>query len=314
MTNCKNEGVLAWIGGRLLGEMFWSLQVLRWPGLSLGVPLVCAEEGKKKPRLRFGMVTDTHYADAPTRGKRHYRKSAPKLAECVDLMNEEQVDFLVELGDFKDEGSPGVEKNTLKYLETIEGVFREFKGSRYHVLGNHDMDSISKAQFQARVENTGIAEDETYYSFDVNGLHFVVLDANFTADGIAYDHGNFSWKDANVPEQELAWLKEDLAETSNPAIVFVHQLLDGEDNHSIKNASEVRQVLEESGKVLAAFHGHHHAGRHNMINGIHYYTLKAVVEGAGKEDNAYAIVEVMDDYSLVVTGYRKAVSTTLTKA
>jgi hypothetical protein len=36
--------------------------------------------------------------------------------------------------------------------------------------------------------------------------------------------------------------------------------------------------------------------------------LKAVVEGPGEEDNAYAVVEVRPDGRIIVTGYRKAVS------
>ena len=283
-------------------------------GLSVGAPFVYAEEVGRKPKLRFGLVTDTHYADAPARGKRHYRESVPKLEECVALMNREKVDFLIELGDLKDEGKPAVEANTLIYLETIEAVMAKFDGPRYHALGNHDIDSISKAQFQARVENTGIKEDATYYSFDINGLHCVVLDADYNADGSDYDHGNFSWKEAYVPQAQLDWLKADLASTSNPVLVFVHQLLDGDDNPSIRNAAEVRQILQDSQKVLATFHGHHHAGRHTLIEGVHHYTLKAVVDGTGEENNAYAIVEVYDDDSVVVTGYRKAVSQKMEKA
>ena len=33
-----------------------------------------------------------------------------------------------------------------------------------------------------------------------------------------------------------------------------------------------------------------------------------MVEGAGPENNSYAIVEILNDNSIVVTGYRKAVS------
>jgi metallophosphoesterase superfamily enzyme len=106
-----------------------------------------------------------------------------KLAACVAEMNRERVDFLVELGDFKDQDTPPVESRTLEYLERIEGVFRKFEGPRYHVLGNHDMDSISKAQFLARVENAGIPSERSYYSFDLRGIHGVVLDANFTREG-----------------------------------------------------------------------------------------------------------------------------------
>jgi predicted phosphodiesterase len=228
-------------------------------------------------------------------------------------MNNEKADFLIELGDLKDEGNPAEEHDTLKYLETIEAVLATFNGPRYHVLGNHDVDSISKEQFLARVENTGIAQTSKYYSFDTHGIHFVVLDANHMADGSDYDHGNFHWTDTHIPPVQCDWLKNDLAATSNPVIVFVHQQLDGNTNHCVKNATDVRHILQESQKVLAAFHGHNHAGHYSHIEGIHYYTLKAVVEGSGEENNAYAIVDVYDD-RIDITGYRKAVSTTMSKA
>ena len=64
-------------------------------------------------RLRFGIVSDTHYADASTKYGRYYRESIDKMTECVDFMNKQKVDFLVELGDFKDENSfPVEEKNS----------------------------------------------------------------------------------------------------------------------------------------------------------------------------------------------------------
>ena len=75
--------------------------------------------------------------------------------------------------------------------------------------------------------------------------------------------------------------------------------------HFINNASEVRQILERSKKVLAVFNGHQHTGRYNIINDIHYYTLKAVVEGQGTENNAYAIVEISADNNIVINGYRR---------
>jgi hypothetical protein len=226
-------------------------------------------------------------------------------------MNTERVDFLIELGDFKDQDRPPVEKNTLSYLQAVEKVFRNFNGPTYHVLGNHDMDSISKRQFLKQINNTNIDPGRSYYSFDSNGLHFVVLDANFRADGADYDHGNFDWTDANIPTKELLWLRNDLTSTPGPVIVFIHQLLDGKGSVYVKNAEQVRQILEASGKVLAVFQGHHHSGSYNNIAGIHYYTLKALVEGQGAENNSYAIAEVHPDRSITVTGYRKAQSTQL---
>jgi predicted phosphodiesterase len=264
------------------------------------------EEGQSM--LRFGIVTDAHYAIRPANGSRHYAESLDKMTECVALMNEQKVDFLIELGDFKDQIKPAVEKNILKFLQQIESVFGQFKGARYHVLGNHDVDHISKKQFLDRIENTGIGKERSYYSFNTKGVHFVVLDADYTANGTNYNRGNFSWKDTNIPAHEIEWLKADLAIASDPVVVFVHQLLDDPSKpHCIKNANEVRQILEASGKVLAVFQGHNHKGGYSLIKGIHYYTLKALVEGVGAENNSYAIVEVLCNRDVVVTGYRKAV-------
>lgn len=275
-------------------------------------PLSCypARWFKRPPRglIRFGLVTDVHYADTDARGSRYYRDSLAKLKECVALMNAEQVDFLIELGDFKDQDEPPMESYSLNYLRTVENVFRKFTGRRYHVLGNHDLDSISKNQFISVIKNSGIARDRTFYSFDRNGLHFIVLDANFTSEGAPYCRGNFDWRDTNIPPSQCDWLGEDMKTTELPTIVFIHQLLDGEGDVYVNNAAQVRKLLENSGKVLAVFQGHYHQGSYNVINGIHYYTLKALVEGPAPENNSYAVVEVFSNHDIIVTGYRNAVS------
>ncbi len=270
-------------------------------------PLVSHAFAAARPNTaRFGIITDAHYANRQY-SNRFCSESLDKITECVDLMNKQEVNFLIELGDFKDQDDPPVEANTITYLQAAEAALQRFTGATYHVLGNHDMDSISKSQFLAHVENTGIASDASYYSFDVNGLHFVVLDVNYTSSGAAYDHGNYSWTDALIPPAELSWLRQDLDSAKGPVIVFVHQLLDGTGSYYVGNAAAVRQILEACGKVLAVFQGHHHTGAYSQLRGIHYYTLKAVVEGSGPQNNAYAIVEVHPDRSITVSAYRQAV-------
>ena len=108
---------------------------------------------------------------------------------------------------------------------------------------------------------------------------------------------------------------KDSWESGDPksTIVFVHQQLDGEGDHYVKNAADVRRILQKHQKVLAVFQGHNHAGHYSYIEGIHYYTLKAMVEGAGEENNSYAIVEIHDDQGITVTGYRKVLSKKLEK-
>jgi len=307
-TNRISPDSSKWIITR---RVFLKASAVSVAGAGLSQLSCAAKPALKKNRrgpCRFGIVTDCHYADADTRNGRYYRQSLDKLAECVELMNDEKIDFLIELGDFKDENKKPVEEKTLAHLRAIEKAFQKFAGPTYHVLGNHDMDSISKAQFLANVENTGIDPAKTYYSFDSRGVHFVVLDANYRKDGVDYDHGNFNWTDANIPPQQLSWLTEDLAGARGPVIVFVHQLLAEAASHSIKNAEEVRSILKSSDKVAAVFQGHKHDGGYSQIEGIHYYALKAVVEGASQENNAYAIVDILPDGDITITGYRKAVS------
>ena len=274
--------------------------------LTTGAYWACNDPNK--PILRIGLVTDTHYADREPAGVRYYRESIPKLQECVNLMNQEKVDLMVHIGDFKDEDPEPQEASTLQYVSDLEAVYAQFKGPRYHVLGNHDLDSINKDQFLERVENTGIDPTSSYYSFDQNGIHIIILDATFRQDGTAYDKGNFEWTDTFIPHEQLNWLQEDLAETNKLTLVFVHQLLDPEQTieHQVKNAAKVRKILENSGRVLAVFQGHQHEGGYHLINNIHYYTLQAVVDHSGTENNSYAILEVKPTGDLVVNGYRRA--------
>ena len=306
-------GDCGWVVGR---REFLRASVVSVVGAGLS-QLSCAVRRSADQRhrtVRFGIVADCHYADADPAGSRYYRQSLDKLVECIESMNARKVDFVIELGDFKDQDNPPAEEKTLEYLRAVERVFRMFKGPRYHVLGNHDPDSISKGQFLSNVGNTGIDADKTYYSFDFNGVHFVVLDANYRADDADYDHGNFDWADANIPPAELEWLRRDLESSRGPAIILVHQLLDGAGPHYVKNAAEVRAVLQSSNRVLAVFQGHQHSGGYSQIEGIHYYTLRAVVEGPGLENNSYAVVEVRAEGHIIITGYRKAVGVRLQPA
>ncbi len=292
----------------------WNLSRRKFLGLAatttagmLVSPVLFARRSNK-PVLRFGMISDVHYADREQAGTRYYRQSLVKMREAIDQMNREKLDFAIELGDFKDMDATPNEANTLKYLAEIESVFQQFNGPTYHVLGNHDMDSISKAQFLERVENTGIPKSKSYYSLNLKGFHLVVLDGNFTTEGKPYDHGDFHWEDTLIPSEETTWLKDDLAQNKLPVIIFIHQMLDDSKNvkQAVRNAAEVRQILEQSGNVRCVFQGHVHEERYSLINGIHYCSINAVVDGDGPENSAYTIVDVYKDGSLKLDGFRRA--------
>jgi 3',5'-cyclic AMP phosphodiesterase CpdA len=276
-----------------------------------------SKSGSRHPNgragVRFGMLTDMHYADAPAAGspRRYYRQSLDKTREAVATLRAQKPDFLVVLGDMKDMVSGEADTRTLAYLVAIEAEIQQFRGPTYHALGNHDMDNLSKQQVLANISNTGINPARAYYAFSRGGIRFVTLDACCLKDGRDYDHNNFDWRQAYVPGPQLNFLRAELKASREPVIVFSHQRLDGSSDECVRNSAELRTILESSGKVLAAFHGHDHKGGHRVINGIHYYTLIAVVEGSGEANNAYALAEVRPDLSVAITGYRRAVSIAL---
>ncbi len=270
-------------------------------GAACLLPLVArAASDTPVSKIRFGLIADVHYADTPDRGRRHYRAAREKVRRAVEAMKNERADFFVELGDFKDQDQPAEPARTIEHLRTIEAEFRRFDGPVHHVLGNHDVDSITKPQFLAEVRNGGQPAKATWYSFDAGGAHFIVLDADFIADGSPYEPGRFTWEDSNIPAAELEWLRADLAAAQGPAFVFVHQRLDTTGALAVKNAAAVREALEKSGRVLAVFQGHDHPGAFQRIRQIPYYTLTSVVESA-PDASPWALAE-WDGTNLVVRG------------
>ena len=157
--------------------------------LLLSCPGLLARGNEK--RLRFGLVTDVHFAHRKVHGTRYYEQSITKLSEAIDVFNKRKLDFLIELGDLKDMKNKPEKEQTLSFLDEIEAKLQTFDGPVYHVLGNHDMDSISKPEFLAHTANHGSAEGKPYYSFVRNQIKFIVLDGNCNEDGSDYDSGKF---------------------------------------------------------------------------------------------------------------------------
>jgi len=57
-----------------------------------------------QPLLWFGVLADVQYADLDRSGARHYRTSLDRLAACVKDLNQRDLAFVVQLGDFSDDG------------------------------------------------------------------------------------------------------------------------------------------------------------------------------------------------------------------
>lgn len=257
-----------------------------------------AGEERSKQSVRAGLVTDLHYADKPELGTRYYRETLTKLAEAVDQFQKDLPDFVVHLGDLIDAAdSVEAEKG---YLSAVVGALSKAPGKKHFVLGNHCVYTLTKPEFLE-----GVGQKASYDSFDSGGFHFVVLDACFRSDGTPYGRKNFQTVDTNVPAAELDWLRQDLKTAASKTIVFVHQRLDVSSAVGVRNAKDVRQVLEESGKVLAVFQGHSHLNDYQEISHIHYCTLRAMVEGSGARNNGFSTMDISADGTIRISGYRE---------
>lgn len=273
----------------------------------LGAGRILAADQEASPLFRAGLMTDLHYADKEPTKTRFYREALAKLDEAVDFMNREKPALVVELGDFIDQAD-SVERE-IEWLKTMESHFAKLTMPRHYVLGNHCVGTLTKQEFAANTKAAG-----GHVAFEEKGVTFLILDACFREDGTPYERKNFNWQDANLPKAELEWLDSELKKAGGPLIVFAHQRLDMDKAHAVRNAAEVRALLEKSGKVLAVFQGHSHKNDYQQIEGIHYTTLVAMVEGSGMENSGYSLLDVMADGSLRLNGYRRQANRTLNHA
>ncbi len=246
--------------------------------------------------VRIGIIADTHAHDTDSPPEEKVMTNyAERLTSFVDAMNDWPADAIIELGDlingaFVMGAAPGDTTRIAGLLDDAVSLLSTFDGPIHYVLGNHDLYNLSKAEFLAAVER-----DDTYYSFDLSGFHFVILDAEYNHPGEDdYDHVFMRVK-CRIPRHELDWLTEDLAGTDLPTIVCVHQPFDSESDATaggppVVNNAEVRQLLGASGAVVAVFQGHDHENRYTRIDGIHYVTFAAMVDHTDPTPPAWAEV------------------------
>ena len=246
--------------------------------------------------VRVGIVADVHAHDTDSPGELKVMTNyAERLTAFIDAMTAWPSDLVVELGDLVNGAfvlGPGYgdPDRILQILDDAVALFSALECPVHYVLGNHDLYDLSKNQFLAAV-----GREEKYYSFDLGGYHFVMLDAEYNDPGEAdYDHVFMRVK-CRIPQHELNWLRDDLANTAFPAIVCVHQPFDAEYDRDaggppVVNNVQVMHLLSGSDAVIAVFQGHTHESSHTEIDGIHYVTFAAMVDHALPTPPSWAAV------------------------
>ena len=109
---------------------------------------------------------------------------------------------------------------------------------------------------------------DTFYSFDHKGVHFIALD-------------NVSDPGARIGDEQLAWMKADLAKRAKdaPIVVLTHRpLFDLEPkwDWATRDGAQAIEILMQYPKVTV-FYGHIHQEHHHMTGHIAHHSAKSLI-------------------------------------
>lgn len=207
----------------------------------------------KPTKIRIGLIADIH--------KDIMHDADKRLATFIRTAKKRKLDFILQMGDF----CQPIPANK-GFLE----IWNAYKGPKYHLLGNHDMDGGATR----RQTMTFYGMSAGYYSFDLKGFHFVFLDGN--------DPNPQPWSGYNrlIGPEQLQWLEADLTNSKAPTLIFSHQTLE-DPLYGVANAKEVQSLLEKINrqagytKVITCLSGHNHTNYLTRIHDIHYLQVNS---------------------------------------
>ena len=257
-----------------------------------------------KPVLRVGLIADIQYANAETRGTRYYRNSLNKLRACVEDLNQQKVQFSLNLGDVVDRDP--------KDLDSVLSILDRLKKPVYNTTGNHDYHGVTENK--SLFAKLGMPSE--YYSLEKKGCLFILLNTNEIA---SYANVTGTWKEkelknmmdsikavkgvnaqeynGGISSRQLKWVDSLLAKAQSQKLkVFIlsHHPLDFSRGFTALNSQAILRVIDKYTCVKALLAGHHHIGDFGNHLSIPCITLEGMVETSDK--NAYGILEIYTDH------------------
>lgn len=254
--------------------------------------------------MKLTIINDVHIGRPDTgfeKGVQHKltNQSESIFKEVIGQLNQDRPEFVVNLGDSIEDINN--HDQDLRLFRHFLALASTIKAPVYHLAGNHDLRTLTETEIASLLNR-----EKMHYSFDHGGWHFVALSFILTGkhQTIKEDIS------ASIPAGQINWLKNDLAAAAGPAIIFSHYGLAEDDMQGnfwfekqphyarLDNRAEVKQILEQSGKVKAVFNAHQHWNRMHIENNIPYFTVTSMTENFnnnGVPTKAYTIVNLNPD-------------------
>lgn len=227
--------------------------------------------GFPQKKIKIGLISDLHQDVMPD--------GAERLEAFLSFMKKQNVDALVQLGDFavpSTQNKALIDRFNLAHLEV------------FHVLGNHDIDYGHT--FDQCMKAYGMKS--RYYSRNLKGIKILVLDGN--EEGSPNPTQGYP---AYIGPKQQAWIVSELEAAREPVLILCHQPLAG--IYPLDNALEMQSLLAPyADKILLAINGHAHVDQHLVVEGVNYYHLNSASYywvGASLSHESYP-VEVHSQY------------------
>ncbi len=237
-------------------------------------------EPQQEKAFKFAFLTDIHVQPE--------RQATEGLRAAVAAVNNLKPDFTITGGDLiMDALGVGYDRADSLYDIYIQET-SALEMPVYNTIGNHELFGI--------YEKSGISPDhpeykygmyeqrlgKTYYSFDYEGWHFMVLNSIIETEERRYI--------GMIDEEQMEWISNDLMEVApeTPVVISTHipfitvftQVLYGEyapDYHGLV-VENARQVLDlfQGHNLKLVLQGHLHYLEDIEVAGVHYITAGAV--------------------------------------
>ena len=225
--------------------------------------------GEEGESFTFIQYTDTQNAYWNENVRNEATFGADTIANAVETVGSEEVDFILHTGDFVETAE--VEDEWMDIIEQSKDTHLNFPF--VSASGNHDEYALGvygeypdpvTTKFNEHVNV--VAENEaisggSYYSFDYNGVHFTVLNSNDNKES------EDNPESKAFGQEQLDWAKKDVEEArANGAkwvILAYHKPIFSKSYHSLQD-SDVQAVREEFMKLIddldvdLALQGHDH--------------------------------------------------------
>lgn len=264
----------------------------------------CVPVVRASNELSIGFITDLHVQETwKTDGTIGLKNTyLDRLNTFVEKMNNETVpQFLIVNGDLI-EGTSWPVAMGIRDLKLTKKIFYRTKIPTYWVLGNHDLRSVTKAQWQASLGINYLQK-----SFEMGDYKIIILDSNYNPSDKDVTPGK-GYLRGRVSEKEISWLKKELKNTDKKVIVFMHHPplwnVDVKPNTSFPdNTQELRDIFATK-HVLAVFSGHIEDLYYEKSDGVHYFVLPGIYKNP-EYPGSFSEINIKDDKITVLMSYLK---------